>query len=115
VVERIVVGAHYGLRSFLAQRITALAMALYTLLMLGLLLVAPPAHYGDWKALFGQQWMKLATFVFLLSLFLHAWVGMRDIFMDYVKPTGWRLAAHVAVILLLTAYTGWSIQILWGA
>ena len=115
MVERIVVGAHYGLRSFLAQRITALAMALYTLLMLGLLLVAPPGHYGDWRALFGQQWMKLATFVFLLSLFLHAWVGMRDIFMDYIRPTGWRLVAHAAVILLLTAYTGWSIQILWGA
>jgi succinate dehydrogenase / fumarate reductase membrane anchor subunit len=115
MVKRIVVGAHYGLRSFLAQRITAVAMALYTLLILGVLLVAPPAHYGDWRTLFAHQWMKLATFVFLVSLFLHAWVGMRDILMDYVKPTGWRLAAQVAVILLLIAYTGWSIQILWGA
>jgi succinate dehydrogenase / fumarate reductase membrane anchor subunit len=115
MVKRIVVGAHYGLRSFLAQRITAVVMALYTLLILGVLLVAPPPHYGAWKALFAHQWMQLATFVFLVSLFLHAWVGMRDILMDYVKPTGWRLAAQVAVILLLTAYTGWSIQILWGA
>ena len=115
MVKRIVVGAHYGLRSFLAQRITAVVMALYTLLILGVLLVAPPAHYGHWKALFAHQWMKLATFVFLVGLFLHAWVGMRDIFMDYIKPTGWRLAAQVAVILLLTAYTGWSIQMLWGA
>jgi succinate dehydrogenase / fumarate reductase membrane anchor subunit len=115
MVKRIVVGAHYGLRSFLAQRITAVAMGLYTLLILGVLLVAPPAHYGDWKALFAHQWMKLATFVFLASLFLHAWVGMRDIFMDYLKHTGWRLAAQVTVILLLTAYAGWSIQILWSA
>lgn len=115
MVKRIVVGAHYGLMSFLAQRITAVALALYTLLILGVLLVAPPVHYGDWKALFAQQWMKLATFVFLMSLLLHAWIGMRDIFMDYVKPTGWRLAAQATVILLLTAYAGWSIQILWGA
>jgi len=115
VVKRIVVGAHYGLMSFLAQRITAVAMALYTLLIVGVLLVAPPAHYGDWKALFAQQWMRLATFAFLMSLLLHAWVGMRDIFMDYIKPTGWRLAAQAAVILALTAYAGWSIQILLGA
>jgi succinate dehydrogenase / fumarate reductase membrane anchor subunit len=40
---------------------------------------------------------------------------MRDVFMDYVKPTGWRLAAQATVIVLLTAYAGWSIQILWGA
>ena len=59
--------------------------------------------------------MKLATFLFLVSVVLHAWVGMRDILMDYVKPTGWRLAAEVVVAVALVAYTGWSLQILWSA
>jgi len=114
MVNRVVVGAHYGLRGWLAQRISAVVMAAYTLLALGILALAPPRHYGDWKALFGQQWMKLATFLFLMSTFLHAWVGMRDILMDYVKPTGWRLACQALVILALVAYAGWALQILWG-
>jgi succinate dehydrogenase / fumarate reductase, membrane anchor subunit len=35
--------------------------------------------------------------------------------MDYVKPTGLRLAVQAATIALLIAYLGWTIQILWGA
>ena len=115
MVKRIVVGAHYGLRGWLVQRVSAVVMALYTLLLLLILVAAPPRHYGAWKALFANQGMKLATFLFLVSLFLHAWVGMRDILMDYIKPAGWRLALESAVIVALVAYAGWALQILWSA
>ena len=59
--------------------------------------------------------MKLATFLFLVSLFLHAWIGMRDILMDYIKPTGLRLGLEAAVAIALVAYAGWALQILWSA
>ena len=114
MVKRVIVGAHYGLRGWLVQRVTAVAMALYTFLFLAILIVAPPRHYLAWKTLFANQAMKLATFLFLASLFAHAWVGMRDILMDYVKPTGWRLALEAAVALALVAYAGWGLQILWS-
>ena len=58
--------------------------------------------------------MKLATFLFFVSLFLHAWIGMRDILMDYIKPLSTRLALQVVVIVLLVAWAGWAIQILWS-
>ena len=58
--------------------------------------------------------MKLATLLCLLSLYFHAWVGMRNIFMDYVKHGGVRLALYVLVIAALIAYAGWSVQILWS-
>lgn len=114
MVKRVVVGAHYGLRGWLIQRLSAVVMAAYTLLFILILLFAPPAHYGAWKALFASQAMKLATFVFLVSLFMHSWVGMRDILMDYVKPTWLRLALEGLVALLLVAYAGWALQILWS-
>lgn len=114
MVTRVVVGAHYGLRGWLVQRLTAVVMALYTVLLLAILLIAPPRHYGAWRDLFASQGMKLATFLFLVSLFMHAWVGMRDILMDYVKPTGWRLALEALVVFALVAYTGWTLQILWS-
>lgn len=115
MVNRVVVGAHYGLRSWLVQRMSAVVMALYTLLFLGAMLVARPGDHAAWRALFAQGWMRVATLVFFVSLFLHAWVGVRDILMDYVKPTGLRLGLEVAVIVALVALGGWAIEVLWRA
>jgi succinate dehydrogenase / fumarate reductase membrane anchor subunit len=58
--------------------------------------------------------VRTFSLLFLLSLFFHAWIGVRDIVMDYIKPAGVRLVIHVLVILALLLYTIWSVQILWG-
>jgi len=58
--------------------------------------------------------MRSFSMLFLLSLFYHAWIGVRDIVMDYVKPASIRLSIHVLVILALVLYVIWSVQILWG-
>jgi succinate dehydrogenase / fumarate reductase, membrane anchor subunit len=115
MVKRVVVGAHYGLRDWLAQRITAVVMALYTVLLVTLLVARAPLDHTAWKSLFTHGAMRVLTLLFLLSLFYHAWVGVRDILMDYVKPTAIRLTLEVAVILALVGYTIWSISILWSA
>jgi succinate dehydrogenase / fumarate reductase membrane anchor subunit len=114
MVKRIVVGAHYGLRDWLTQRASAVYMALYTVGFALLLLVARPTSFEGWRGLFACQALKLATFLFLVSLFLHAWIGVRDILMDYIKPTWLRLTGYVLVIAWLLACAGWSIQILWS-
>lgn len=114
MVNREVVGAHYGLRDWLAQRVTAIVMAVYTLLFACSLGSAPALDFNGWRAVFAPQWMKLATLLFLVSLFWHAWVGVRNIFMDYIKPSSLRLIGHVAAILWLIGCAGWSLQILWA-
>ena len=114
MVDRVVVGAHYGLRDWLLQRVTAVIMAVYTVLMAGCLLLNDPAGYEGWKQLFAGQTVKTFSLLFLLSLFYHAWIGVRDIVMDYVKPASVRLVIHILVILALLLYIIWSVQILWG-
>ena len=114
MVDRVVTGAHYGLRDWLAQRVTALVIAAYAVLFVGILLVCAPSTHEDWRAVFAPQWMRLASFVFFVSLFWHAWIGMRDIVMDYVKPVSVRLGLQVAIVLLLVAYMAWAAQILWS-
>jgi len=111
--KRLVVGAHYGLRDWLSQRITAALMALYTLVLIVQLLAGPKLGYERWSAIFSQQWMRLATFVAIVSLAVHAWVGMRDIWMDYVKPVGLRLLLQVATLVWLVGCAGWAVQVLW--
>ena len=114
MVRREAIGAHYGLRDWLMQRITAVAIAAYLVLLLGVLLFTPGMDLPAWQALFSNQTFKLATFVALVSVFLHAWVGMRDIIMDYIRSTALRLTLEVIVIGALLVYSGWAIQILWG-
>lgn len=113
MVNRIVVGAHYGTRDWLAQRITAVIMALYTLIVFVVFIRNTPLTYGVWKDLFASGWMRVATLLFAFSLAWHAWVGMRDILMDYIKPDGLRLTLQILTLLLLATYVGWTIQVLW--
>jgi succinate dehydrogenase / fumarate reductase membrane anchor subunit len=113
MTSRIVTGARYGLRDWLAQRITAVIMAVYSLIAVFVLISSSPVSYGVWRDLFAQGWMRVATLLFAASLAWHAWVGVRDILMDYVKPAGLRLALEVLVVLTIAAYVGWTIQILW--
>jgi len=113
MVKRLVVGAHYGLRDWLAQRITGALIALYALVVLVVMLRRSPFTYEAWNALFAQGWMRIATLLFAASLAWHAWVGVRDILMDYVKHDGLRLALQVATLLLLAGYAGWAVDILW--
>lgn len=113
MINRIVTGAHYGLRDWLVQRVTAVVMALYLLVVVVYVLVRP-FGYDTWTELFSGNIMRSFSLLFLLSVFYHAWIGVRDIVMDYVKPAGIRLLIHVVVILALILYTIWSVQILWG-
>src|SRR5207244_2225532 len=109
------VGAHYGWKDWLVQRVTAVVMAVYTILVLGIVLWHGGIDYALWRALFADNAFKLATFVFMLGVCWHAWIGARDIWMDYIKPVGVRLTLEVLTLLALVAYVGWTIQILWGA
>jgi succinate dehydrogenase / fumarate reductase membrane anchor subunit len=113
VINRIVVGAHYGLRDWIAQRATAVIMAVYSVLLVVVLLLVRPSTFEAWQAVFANGVMKFLTFLFFVSLFYHAWIGVRDLWMDYVKPTGIRLALHVLTITLLVGYTAWAAAILW--
>jgi succinate dehydrogenase membrane anchor subunit len=115
VTRRDAVGAHYGLKDWLLQKLTAVLMAAYTVLLLGILLWNGGLDYALWRALFGNAAFELATFLFMVALLYHAWIGVRDIYMDYIKPVGVRLALECVSVAVLIAYLGWTIQILWGS
>ena len=112
--RRLVVGAHYGLRDWLSQRVTAAMMAIFTLIVLAQVIFSRgPIGYDKWAGIFAAQWMKVLTFAVIAALLWHVWVGMRDVLMDYIKPVLLRLALQVFTIVWLTACAGWAVQVLW--
>lgn len=114
MVNRHVIGAHYGLRDWLMQRVTAVVMLVYTVGLLAFLFVAQEANYAGWQAIFAQLWVKVLTTTTFAAVFLHAWVGVRDLWMDYVNPLSVRVSLHVLTILWLVSCFVYSLKIVWG-
>ena len=112
--RRLVVGAHYGVRDWLAQRVTAVVMVIFTVILLVSFLTGQNFTYEGWAGLFSRQWFKLFTEATLLGIFYHVWIGVRDIFMDYIKNIGVRLVLMIFAVIWLIACAVWSVQILWS-
>lgn len=108
------VGAHYGWKDWMIQRITAVVMVGFSGVILGFFMLHGAASYGEWQQLFQHQWVRILSLLFFLSVFYHAWIGVRDVLMDYIKPLWVRLSLQVLVCLFLIVCAIWTVTILWG-
>ncbi|MGH1358438.1 MAG: succinate dehydrogenase, hydrophobic membrane anchor protein [Burkholderiaceae bacterium] len=111
--KRIVTGAHYGLNDWLAQRITGIILAVYSIVLFFVWVGSGELTFQSWTGIFSSTWMKVLTLMAMLSLAWHAWIGLRDVYMDYIKPTWIRLTLQVATIVTLVGYAVWTVTILW--
>jgi succinate dehydrogenase / fumarate reductase membrane anchor subunit len=110
-----------GLYDWMAQRVSAVVLALYTLFLLGYLVFNPGLGYEEWRALFNQNWMRIFSLLTLVALSAHAWVGMWTISTDYLTPmslgkwaTAVRFLFQAFCGLVMFVYFVWGVQILWG-
>lgn len=88
-------------------------MAVCTVIFVVVVTLVAPHSFESWRAIFASDFIKFVALLFCVSLFYHAWIGVRDILMDYVKPDGLRLVLMIATAALLVGYTGWALGILW--
>lgn len=103
-----------GLRDWLIQRVSAVVIGGYILFLAAFILAQPHVDYVSWHTLFSHMWMKLFTLLCLLSLVLHAWIGVWTVTTDYLNKTSLRLPIQMLVALSLIAFFAWGIAILWG-
>lgn len=100
-----------GMRAWLLQRLTAVYIAVYALALMIWVVTNFPLGYTSWFNLFSHPIILIATIIFYLSLFTHAWVGVRDIMVDYVKPGSLRFIFLTALAIFLTVMTTWLLLI----
>lgn len=103
-----------GLSDWLVQRMSALILALYSVFMVVYLLANPELDYPQWQALFDMTSMRIFSFMALLSLGAHCWIGLWSVSTDYIKPFAVRFVFQMLVGGAMFAYTIWGIQLLWG-
>ncbi|KTC83309.1 succinate dehydrogenase, hydrophobic membrane anchor protein [Legionella cincinnatiensis] len=102
-----------GLRDWLVQRFSALIVAAYFLVLFGFFILHPHLNYLGLRQFFSTTWMQVFTLIALLSLFVHAWIGIWTVITDYINPIVPRLSLQVLVILTLFIYFFWGVEILW--
>ncbi|VVC75944.1 Succinate dehydrogenase hydrophobic membrane anchor subunit [Aquicella siphonis] len=105
---------HQGLRDWVVQRISAILMAVYSIGLIIYIISNPGISFAEWHSLFAREWMKIATILFLVSIMLHAWIGIWTIFTDYIKSFVLRSTLNVLVLLMLAACFIWGVLILWS-
>ena len=113
-MKKTVTGSHSGTGWWLVQRISAVLVLLAAIPLLILFIGNAPFDYAGWQAAFDFLVIKLLVLVLVASLCLHAWIGLRDVLMDYVQPIFLRLFLNVAILLILFLCTTWATVILWG-
>jgi len=112
MVSKIVVGAGFGFKGWLLQRVTAFLIVSYIVYALLILLFIQPSSHSDWVGFFSATITKYFTLLAFLATFYHAWVGSKDIIMDYVKPTLVKLSLYVTLITIFSFYLIWITDIL---
>ncbi len=102
-----------GVYDWMVQRVSAYVLALYTIFLLGFIIITKP-DYVEWAALFSQTWFRVFSLGTLIALGGHAWVGLWTVSTDYLKSTAPRFLLQAACGTVMFVYVVWGIQILWG-
>ncbi|MDP1765940.1 MAG: succinate dehydrogenase, hydrophobic membrane anchor protein [Methylotenera sp.] len=101
-----------GMRAWLTQRLTGLVMAIYSVVALLRFFIIQPDNYETWVGFFQPIWWRLASLIFWLALSLHAWLGIRDVFKDYVPNYGAQMVLQKILVVLLWIYLAWAVWLL---
>ncbi|MEF8792192.1 succinate dehydrogenase, hydrophobic membrane anchor protein [Thiohalorhabdus sp.] len=97
-----------GLWAWWWQRLSALYIAAFLVLGIVWLTVAPPSGYGQWRIWLAYDAVRLALALFVAAVGVHAYIGARDIMMDYVPEGVVRNAAVVIWVLVAAAFLAWG-------
>jgi succinate dehydrogenase / fumarate reductase membrane anchor subunit len=114
-VTRSTGSARSGLGEWLAQRLTALYMAGFSVFAVVYLLISPRLDFVHWQSWMSNPGVRIALALFFVSALVHAWLGLRSVFMDYLKPAWLRFTVLSLTLLALLAQGVWVGDILlWG-
>jgi len=111
---RTVGGARRGLNLWLLQRASAVVVALF---IPGFALYAGGRgsfDFAGWRALFAPVGVKVACLLFVAALLVHAWIGLREIFIDYLHAMRVRLPLLFLFAVTYLACLIWAADLLWN-
>lgn len=114
MVKSVLAFGQNGLSDWLWQRISAVILALYIVFLTAYFICHPNLDFLAWQALYRTLSMRIFSFLALLSLVIHSWIGIWTVLTDYIKPFLLRMLLQIVIVIALIIYLIWGIQILWS-
>jgi succinate dehydrogenase / fumarate reductase membrane anchor subunit len=102
----------HGLRPWLIQRLSAVYIALFVIYIAVTIAVGGNVDYPQWRNWLFHPVNTIAVGLFVIAMLMHAWVGMRDIILDYIHNALVRMIAFALVIVVLAGSGLWCAKIL---
>ena len=101
-----------GFKPWWVQRLGAVCMLLFVLLLFGTTTFLPLHTYVEWRSFMQSSVVVAATLIFFAALLSHVWVGLRDVLLDYARPALLRNLLLTLLAASLLGLTFWLIRIL---
>ena len=101
-----------GQRAFIVQRLSALVVLAYLAGGALWLALGPTPTFAQWRAWSAQPLAAATVLLLAAAVFGHAWVGVRDVVIDYVRPLGLRVAVLGMAAATLAGLSTWTLLIL---
>ena len=102
-----------GVSDWLIQRVSAVILAVYFIILLGFFCINDAVSYAQWLSFIKSPFMAISSVLAVFALAAHAWIGLWTISTDYIKNTGIRLGFQWFCNAILLISLVWVIQIFW--
>ncbi|MFT6900374.1 MAG: succinate dehydrogenase / fumarate reductase membrane anchor subunit [Colwellia sp.] len=114
MVSNIATVGRNGVHDYMLVRASAIILTIYTLIIAGFFVVTPEVTFETWHGFFSLMSVKIATLLALLSLVVHAWIGIWQVLSDYIKPASLRGSLQFLFSVILLVYLAAGFLIVWG-
>ena len=101
-----------GMRAWLLQRLSSVYMVVFIVAVLLWYAMSDTISYAVWRDLLANPVIAVAVALFFSSLLIHAWIGMRDVLIDYMPIMVLRLIMLLCIAVFLIAMGIWVAFIL---
>lgn len=101
-----------GLGSWIWQRISALYLALFLMYLISSFILLDRINYNRWLEWNTHPVNSILLFIGFIMIMLHAWLGIKDVIMDYVHPVVARAVVLMFFALILIVCLVWASQTL---
>jgi len=102
-----------GMNAWIIQRLSGIYIACFSLIMLGILTVNSPQNYSEWVSMFISPLLQIGFSLFVIALLFHAWIGVRDIILDYIHPVSIKMVVFSMLLISLFGSGIWAIRALY--
>lgn len=102
-----------GMNAWLIQRLSGIYVAFFSLILLGIFTTTPPQSYTEWVSIFVSPLLQIGFSLFIVALLFHAWIGLRDIVLDYIHPLSLKIIVFSLVLIALFGSGLWVLRALY--